>query len=64
MKRKCVKKNEKVHPAADQDLDGVDKICIRTLYAEEHFYNTGQEAVSILPENGLFSPFFELEFEE
>ncbi len=64
MKRNLFEEIDKDDPAADQYPDKVDKIYIRDLCAQEHFYNPGKDAVSILPKNGLFSPFFEPEFEE
>lgn len=63
MKKGCFKKNGKIHFPPDQDLHKGDKIYIRNLCAHEHFFNSNKKPVSILPEKGLFSPFFDLTFD-
>jgi hypothetical protein len=64
MKRGDFEKTGEVNSPLDQDLDKVNKIYIRNLCAREHFFNTTRDSVSVLPENGLFSPFFDQEFED
>lgn len=59
MKIECFKRIEKKHNNLDKDYEKTAKIYIQNLCYHEHFYNRNKKSLSILPENGLFNPFFD-----